>query len=628
MGASTNQANSKGTKAGATSPFMHSFDSLNMSNVTPPPGMALLYDPVRNVAYAKAQVSTATGTTTTAPSIISTYSSGGVSGSGVGGGQAVDSVEGSGNESSASRGGGVGKSASGNSFNVGASGNGKSGVQNVGNGKGNNGEGDEAGGNAGGGGGDDDDDKPPVKCTCEKHEGHLLVNQVLPHSLRVLVQKVLKEEGSKILYDAYNACGSDGHVFWRWSVGEDGKWVSRVVEYTARFAGFMNAEPILCKEFQEIIISSDDVFVIDLNVESAQKFDIGESHTSIRFSNRICMTYEGSQKLRIKVHSRTNGIQSSDVEKAIMVRNHNFCNSLLNALKGVEARSTPSPQVVSSTATPPPGTHPQTPSPDPVPPGKRTSSLQPKTIPIIPTTKTDSPTSFLMTVDFWKTMVDNVIIAPTISAGKALGVLVPMDAVASQPPPSVIDQPPLPNKKHGKKKRQQSHTDPKTPNGTASAAPASAPTTVASWTASGFAILRSASTNTKILGLAMLAVVFGLGLTVLNIVWMAELSDRLERTLDAVKVARERNLALKRNTVGGSQNNDVAQTAPPAVAAVESLLEMRGRLLDHSQHLISSLPASLGKSVQSVDELKAKLTLLKDGLAANPIPVGGERVLL
>ncbi|ORY36121.1 hypothetical protein BCR33DRAFT_484207 [Rhizoclosmatium globosum] len=274
----------------------HSFDLSQPSGVTPPPGMALLYDP-------KAILGPWRG-----PSLIV--------------GSVTDSVEQPDSNSGTTRstGGGTQKSNSTNSAGSGMYGNAGGPNRSI----------DEES-NDGTGGSNNPNNNPdssnaasavprkPAKCTCESHEGLQIVNQVLPHGLRMLVEKLTKEEGSRVLQDAYNACGSDGIVFWRWNVGEDGKRSSRVVEYTARFAGFMNAEPILCKEYQQVLSSNDDCVVMDVKVESAQKFDIGNIHRSISFTNRICLTYEDTQKLRIKVHSHMNDSQGTGMYFNLLV---------------------------------------------------------------------------------------------------------------------------------------------------------------------------------------------------------------------------------------------------------------------------------------------------------------------
>ncbi|KAJ3083962.1 hypothetical protein HDU99_004477 [Rhizoclosmatium hyalinum] len=565
-----------------------SFDLSQPSGVTPPPGMALLYDP-------KAILGPWRG-----PSLIV--------------GSVTDSVEQPDSNSGTTRstGGGTQKSNSTNSAGSGMYGNAGGPNRSI----------DEES-NDGTGGSNNPNNNPdssnaasavprkPAKCTCESHEGLQIVNQVLPHGLRMLVEKLTKEEGSRVLQDAYNACGSDGIVFWRWNVGEDGKRSSRVVEYTARFAGFMNAEPILCKEYQQVLSSNDDCVVMDVKVESAQKFDIGNIHRSISFTNRICLTYEDTQKLRIKVHSHMNDSQGTEgekvLEKAIFVRNHNYCNALINSLRGVKT---------TNPSTPPPAAPPivNGATPDAEPPTKRSSSL-----PANPAARPDDPPPlFLLTPEFWKSVMDTVVIVPAVTAGKALGILVPLEnnSVAGQT--AITASSTVAETHHNSKKKKKGNKaggqHGADATGAAAGTPPSAGTTsTAAGTSSGFSFLRGSSTNTKILGLAMMAVVFGLGLTVLNIVWMAELSDRLERTLDAVRVAREQRLSG-----GGKQIVLEAGKSVPAAVA-ESLVEMKVRLLDHSKHLISSLPVSLERSIGSVDDVRVKLKTLKEELLANPL---------
>ncbi|KAJ3061188.1 hypothetical protein HDU98_002889 [Podochytrium sp. JEL0797] len=333
-----------------------------------------------------------------------------------------------------------------------------------------------------------------------------------------------------------------------------------------------------------------------------------------------------------------------------MVRNHNFCNSLVTALKGVTTGSaTASPAITNN----------QNSSPVPTQPGKRSSSLTTEPTPPSPVPalaqQSQPTTSAAMTsvTEFWKSVIDSA-----VTAAKALGVLVPIQeppeagvTATSTPAVAPTQSSTTTGKKLGKKKKSTATGTP-SPNDTATgisagttngATPAatSLPGVVAAAASGSLGFMQgltragrespTVGTNIKILGLAMLAVMFGLALTVLNIVWMAELSDRLERTLDAVRIARERNAAggvsSSSSAAGPAATgkgvmlvalDPVPNEAVPVVVQ-ESVEDIRIRLVDHSSHLLEMLPMAVGKSIDSAEGLRKKLDRLKSELVTSPV---------
>ncbi|KAJ3237389.1 hypothetical protein HDU81_009487 [Chytriomyces hyalinus] len=242
--------------------------------------------------------------------------------------------------------------------------------------------------------------------------------------------------------------------------------------------------------------------------------------------------------------------------RAITARNHLFANALCIALSGVQTPS-PVPEVKAAT---------------------RTSSLPTTPTPIVSSEETDN---VLFSSKFWVSSANALIVEPTISVGKMLGVLVPINNESGNPPPTT------------------------TSNATNESKPFE-PTTLLRTVSS---LITNPSINTKMLGLAMLAVMFGLSLTVLNIVWMAELSDRLERTLDAVRVARERSAVPVIPVIPVTK----AVEEPPEVVE-ETMAEIRKRLVEHSENLMDAVPMSLAKSLDSMEKMKETLVRLRHDL--------------
>ncbi|KAI8835960.1 hypothetical protein BJ741DRAFT_606415 [Chytriomyces cf. hyalinus JEL632] len=408
--------------------------------------------------------------------------------------------------------------------------------------------------------------KLAANCPCEKHEGILLVNQVLPHSLRGTFEKVMKEECSAILAKAYEACRSDGLVFWSWRTDAEKNWAFRDVEYTSHFDESLNSG-VLCKERQEVVFSHEDYMVMNFRGSTIQK--VGTVNVS--FTQRLCWTYEAPHSFRLKIHSKPDTDTPPDMVRAITTRNHLFANALCVALSGV-----------------------QTPSPVPeVKAAARTSSLPTTPTPIV--ASAEETDNVLFSSKFWVSSANALIVEPTISVGKMLGVLVPINESGKAPTTTTTHA-----------------TNESKPNEPASS---SLLHTVSS-------LITNPSINTKMLGLAMLAVMFGLSLTVLNIVWMAELSDRLERTLDAVRVARERNAVHVIPVIPPVAKAVVAADEPVEVVE-ETMAEIRKRLVEHSENLMDALPISLAKSLDSMEKMKETLVKLRHDLITGHPKYGG-----
>ncbi|KAJ3234220.1 hypothetical protein HDU78_005948 [Chytriomyces hyalinus] len=409
--------------------------------------------------------------------------------------------------------------------------------------------------------------KLAANCPCEKHEGTLLVNQVLPHSLRGTFEKVMKEECSAILAKAYETCRSDGLVFWSWRTDAEKNWAFRDVEYTSHFDESLNSG-VLCKERQEVVFSHEDYMVLNFRGSTIQK--VGTANVNVSFTQRLCWTYEAPHSFRLKIHSKPDADTPPDMVRAITARNHLFANALCVALSGVQTPS-PVPEVKAAT---------------------RTSSLPTTPTPVV--ASAEETENVLFSSKFWISTANALIIEPTITVGKMLGVLVPINESGKAPTTST---------------HATNESKPNEPTSSSS----SLLHTVSSL------ITNPTSINTKMLGLAMLAVMFGLSLTVLNIVWMAELSDRLERTLDAVRVARERSAVPVIPVVPVAK----AVVAEPVEVVEETMAEIRKRLVEHSENLMDALPMSLAKSLDSMEKMKETLVKLRHDLITGHPKYGG-----
>ncbi|KAJ3111556.1 hypothetical protein HK100_002646 [Physocladia obscura] len=567
------------------SPMVSSLSATYVSSVAEPPGMALLYD-IKIVSSAGRNTRSSVRSSSSAPPAV------------------VDSTGGGSGENGSS---GRPKSLGRDLRRTGEAGDGSR-RDNAGNsGNFNNRDRGDGNNNSNGGSGigrGAAKSKGPAKCPCATHEGQLIINELIPHDLRGLIEKIAKEMGSKMMQDAFEACGSDGLVFWNWTFEPDGKTKTRDVEYTARFIGFRNAEPIFCKEAQRILASNeDDLFdagnsavVMESKISSV---DSGNAQTHISFTNRCCLTYEGIGLLRMKVHSRLNNASNkAEFEKAMNTRNQSFYYNIIQSLKGIPATKVPSALEANA----------KTKESGEVP-NKRTSSL-PTTPDLIPPPAAENHST---TAQFWKTVVENFVIGPA----KAAGILIPLEETAFKPSqPTIgtnsaaitsVTSTSTSSKKQGKKKKKQNSDKTEENTFPAILPPIQPPltTTLSGTVGTAAAYIRASAANSRILAFAIVAVMFGLGLTVLNILWMAELSEQLERTLDAVRSVRERG-------AGNAKFDKPLPLAAAAAPAVESFSELRSQLIGHSQLLFGAIITGVDGGLGSVDNIRAKIHALRE----------------
>ncbi|TPX78516.1 hypothetical protein CcCBS67573_g00217 [Chytriomyces confervae] len=336
---------------------------------------------------------------------------------------------------------------------------------------------------------------------------------------------------------------------------------------------------VLCKERQEVVFSHEDYMVLNFRGSTIQK--VGSANVNVSFTQRLCWTYEAPHSFRLKIHSKPDADTPPDMVRAITTRNHLFANALCVALSGVQTPS-PVPEVKAAT---------------------RTSSLPTTPTPVV--ASAEETENVLFSSKFWISSANALIIEPTITVGKMLGVLVPINESGKAPTTTTTTT------------TTSTHaTNESTPNEPASSS-SSLLHTVSSL------ITNPTSINTKMLGLAMLAVMFGLSLTVLNIVWMAELSDRLERTLDAVRVARERSAVPVIPVIPVAKAVVAADEEEPVEVVEETMAEIRKRLVEHSESLMDALPMSLAKSLDSMEKMKETLVKLRHELITGHPKYGG-----
>ncbi|KAJ3183550.1 hypothetical protein HK101_009870 [Irineochytrium annulatum] len=115
-----------------------------------------------------------------------------------------------------------------------------------------------------------------------------------------------------------------------------------------------------------------------------------------------------------------------------------------------------------------------------------------------------------------------------------------------------------------------------------------------------------------LIGVMLMAVVIGVTITVLNVVWMAEVGDRLDRALDAVREARIGKAGLEHasiaSLIGEKKVHDEERMSLEYDAARKTF-----RSLSRSQ--MGSAKAALAEAGRSAELMREKLTYLKTELA-------------
>ncbi|KAJ3134248.1 hypothetical protein HK101_004369 [Irineochytrium annulatum] len=118
--------------------------------------------------------------------------------------------------------------------------------------------------------------------------------------------------------------------------------------------------------------------------------------------------------------------------------------------------------------------------------------------------------------------------------------------------------------------------------------------------------------SAMLVGVMMLAVVVGVTITVLNVVWMADIGDRLDKALDAVREARANGVEIPEG-VGPARASERRVVDEERISAAYEATRRTFKSLSRSQ--LGSAKASLAEAGRSAELMREKLSHLKAELA-------------